>query len=68
MHVVVDRRSRWALLAGTRFVLAMVVLVGHMSMFNPVGHWWTRFGVYLDQTSAVFGFLLISGYSIAASI
>jgi peptidoglycan/LPS O-acetylase OafA/YrhL len=37
-------------------------------MFNPVGHWWTRFGVYLDQTSAVFGFLLISGYSIAASI
>jgi peptidoglycan/LPS O-acetylase OafA/YrhL len=59
---------RWTVLAATRFVLATVVLVGHMSLFDPIGHSWTRFGTFLNQGSAVYGFLIISGYSIAASL
>jgi len=52
--------TRWTVLAGTRFILASVVLVGHMSLFDPAGHWWTRFGTFLNQGSAVYGFLIIS--------
>jgi peptidoglycan/LPS O-acetylase OafA/YrhL len=59
---------RWTVLAGTRFILAGVVLVGHMSLFDPVGHQWTQIGIFFNQGSAVYGFLIISGYSIAASL
>ena len=63
-----EASMRWTVLAGTRFILACVVLVGHMSLFDPVGHQWTQIGTFLNQGSAVYGFLIISGYSIAASL
>lgn len=64
----IDDTVRWAILSGSRFVLSCIVLVGHMSAFDPAGHSWTKIGVYLNQGSAVYGFLIISGYSIAASL
>jgi peptidoglycan/LPS O-acetylase OafA/YrhL len=62
-----DDRSKWALLAVTRFVLAFVVLAGHLN-YLPGNHSWTLIGSVLNQGSAVYGFLVISGYSIAASL
>jgi peptidoglycan/LPS O-acetylase OafA/YrhL len=62
-----DERSKWAVLAATRFFLAAVVLTGHLS-YLPGHHDWTLIGLFLNQGSAVYGFLVISGYSIAASL
>ncbi|HEY1560265.1 MAG TPA: acyltransferase [Caulobacteraceae bacterium] len=62
-----DERSKWAVLALTRFILAGVVLVGHLN-YLPGDHAWTGIGTFLNQGSAVYGFLVISGYSIAASL
>ncbi len=62
-----DDRSKWAVLAATRFVLASVVLIGHLN-YLPGRHPWTLIGLILNQGSAVYGFLVISGYSIAASL
>ncbi len=44
-----------------------VVLVGHLN-YLPGRHPWTLVGLFLNQGSAVYGFLVISGYSIAASL
>jgi len=60
--------SNWALLAGLRFALAIDVLCGHMSLLFYGQHSWTYFGPWMYQESAVFGFFVVSGYSIAASI
>jgi peptidoglycan/LPS O-acetylase OafA/YrhL len=46
----------------------LVVLVGHLSYFTVRQVNWTSIALYLNQGSAVYGFLIISGYSIAASI
>ncbi|HEY1559365.1 MAG TPA: acyltransferase [Caulobacteraceae bacterium] len=62
-----DDRSKWAVLAATRFLLACVVLIGHLN-FLPGRHSWTMIGTFLNPVSAVYGFLVISGYSIAASL
>lgn len=60
--------SQWALLALLRFFLAMIVVIGHISFLvhpYPYG----IFGAgYFHPTSAVFGFFVLSGFSIAASI
>src|ERR1700736_3744326 len=60
--------SLWAVLAALRFSLAMVVVLGHCCSFVGGPTDWTYIGLWLNQGSAVFGFFIISGYSIAASL
>ncbi len=57
---------RWAVLAGLRFALAMVVVSGHLTWFTPAGR--PLLLSDLGGTAAVLGFLVISGYSIAHSL
>jgi peptidoglycan/LPS O-acetylase OafA/YrhL len=64
----IETSTKWELLGATRFILASIVLAGHISQFVTVNHGWTKWGLWLNQGSAVFGFLVISGYSIAASL
>lgn len=60
--------SQWDVLAVARFILAAIVLLAHLNG-RVGGHGWTSVVEHLqDARSAVFGFLLISGYSIAASL
>lgn len=61
-------RSQWAILSGLRFFLAVTVVIGHFSLFvRPDPHHIVGNG-YLNPGSAVFGFFILSGFSIAASI
>jgi peptidoglycan/LPS O-acetylase OafA/YrhL len=60
--------GQWAALAALRFCLAAIVVAGHFSLF-------VRFDTHrivgaglLNPLSAVYGFFVLSGYSIAASI
>jgi peptidoglycan/LPS O-acetylase OafA/YrhL len=63
--------NNWALLGGLRFCLALVVALTHLGMFAPavtassnlLVEAFTRYAAM----GAVFGFFLISGYSVAAS-
>ncbi len=63
-----ERPTSWELLAALRFFLAWVVLTGHLTWFSvtpiPWAEWFSAFG----GKAAVVGFLLVSGYSIAASL
>lgn len=63
-----DDPAAWAVISGLRFVLAAIVVLGHCSLLVAGPHDWTYIGMYLHQVSAVFGFFIISGYSIAASL
>jgi peptidoglycan/LPS O-acetylase OafA/YrhL len=60
--------SQWAILAALRFFLAATVALGHFALFvrnDPT----RMFGDgYLNPGSAVFGFFILSGFSIAASV
>ncbi len=58
--------SRWAVLAGLRFVLAVVVVSGHLTWFARGG--WPGPVSELGGTAAVLGFLVVSGYSIGHSL
>jgi peptidoglycan/LPS O-acetylase OafA/YrhL len=59
--------DHWACLAGMRFILASIVLFGHLSG-SGVGGIITK-GVFdYGELAAVVGFFIISGYSIANSI
>jgi peptidoglycan/LPS O-acetylase OafA/YrhL len=62
------QNAQWAVLAALRFFLAACVALGHFALFvrpDPTG----TFGdAYLNPGSAVFGFFILSGFSIAASI
>jgi peptidoglycan/LPS O-acetylase OafA/YrhL len=58
----------WAVLSVWRFFLAWVVMTGHMLWFsNNPERWATLFDAFSGK-AAVIGFLLVSGYSIAASL
>ena len=61
------REVRWEILAALRFFLAWVVLCGHSEWFLPQGSplaYFAQFG----GTTAVLGFMLVSGFSIASSL
>jgi peptidoglycan/LPS O-acetylase OafA/YrhL len=59
--------DHWALLAASRFVLAMIVYMGHLGGTlgnNHYTHEWWNYG----ELAAVLGFFVISGFSIGHSI
>ena len=60
--------TRWEMLAGLRFFLAWIVATVHLTAFlespNAMIEWFAAFGA----KPAVLGFLVVSGYSIAASL
>jgi peptidoglycan/LPS O-acetylase OafA/YrhL len=61
-------QTSWPLLAGLRFVLACIVMGSHLHWFSasPIG--WAAPFEDLGGKAAVVGFLLVSGYAIAASL
>lgn len=67
-HLSPDRKVNWGLLAGLRFLLAWIVLCNHLSLYSPNRIPWA--GAFSDfgGKASVIGFLLVSGYSIAASL
>ncbi len=61
--------DEWAILGGVRFLLAMLVLLGHCNDFRlRPGTGWTSAGAAFGGQAAVYGFLFISGYSMAHSL
>jgi peptidoglycan/LPS O-acetylase OafA/YrhL len=60
--------TQWAILAALRFFLATVVVLGHFSILVRSDHSGIVGLGYLHALSAVFGFFIISGFSIAASL
>ena len=64
------RAEHWAVLAGTRFFLACVVVNAHYRYVAGVGqaHPAAQVGIALGGGVAVIGFLAVSGFSIAHSI
>jgi peptidoglycan/LPS O-acetylase OafA/YrhL len=61
-----QKSSQWTVLAGTRFLLALCVLFTHSGIVEPGYFLFRHFGVVAYP--AVFGFFMVSGYSIAASL
>jgi peptidoglycan/LPS O-acetylase OafA/YrhL len=61
-------KTNWPLLSLLRFLLATIVLFHHSSYLIDSTSLATRIAMYCDANSAVFAFLLISGFSIAHSI
>jgi peptidoglycan/LPS O-acetylase OafA/YrhL len=59
--------SRWQILAGLRFLLAMVVVASHQIWFKKPDEAPPMLEM-LGGTSAVLGFLIVSGYSIGHSL
>lgn len=62
------QQTSWPILAGLRFVLAWIVMGGHLLWFAPDATVWTRPCEDLGGKAAVVGFLMVSGYAIAASL
>ncbi len=65
---VSDTKDSWAVLAALRFFLASTVMLGHFSLYIRFDHTGTFGAGLLNPLSAVFGFFILSGYSIAASL
>jgi len=60
--------ATWSLLAGWRFVLAVIVVICHLTVFlEPGQRAWLRWIQLIGGHDAVLCFLLISGASIASS-
>jgi peptidoglycan/LPS O-acetylase OafA/YrhL len=66
--LVVPRRPSWELLAVVRFFLAAVVVSSHLLLFATTPAAWARALDAFGGKAAVVGFLLVSGYSISASL
>jgi len=62
-----DGKDLWAILAGLRALFAFVVLATHVNSFTPHAAWLMPV-MHLGAFTAVVGFFVISGYSIAHSI
>ncbi len=62
--------NEWAVLGALRFVLAVIVLLGHTDDFSVPGGRpeWVAIGNWLCPSAAVVAFLMVSGYSMAHSI
>ncbi|MEB3219526.1 MAG: acyltransferase [Nostocales cyanobacterium 94392] len=58
---------QWQILAGLRFFLAWIVFCNHLRWFVPSENFLLKFNQF-SAFSAVLGFFMISGYSIAHSI
>jgi peptidoglycan/LPS O-acetylase OafA/YrhL len=63
-------QDHWAVLAVTRFALALIIVNVHYRQILPAPHVHpvSQLAMGLGGTAAVYGFLLISGFSIAHSI
>lgn len=61
-------KDTWALLALLRFCLAVTVVAGHFSLYVRYDTHHIFGAGYLNPLSAVYGFFILSGYSIAASL
>lgn len=61
-----EKKINWEILSLTRFLLAFIVLVGHLEAYVNVGI--LKFYHDLGSFEAILGFLLISGLSIGKSI
>jgi peptidoglycan/LPS O-acetylase OafA/YrhL len=61
------KSTNWESLAILRFALAWIVFAGHLMWFTGRKGWAADVEVF-DAKAAVVGFLLVSGYSIAASL
>jgi len=60
--------TNWEVLAALRFVLAGIVLSTHLPMFVSGSVRWAEALRQLSGKAAVVGFLIVSGYSISASL
>lgn len=61
-----QKKINWEILSLTRFLLAMIVTVGHLVGHSDIG--FLKWYSYLGSFEAILGFLLISGFSIGTSI
>ncbi len=59
-------KVNWEILAFLRFILASVVMIGHLSEGRDLG--FLKVFTYLGSFEAILGFLVISGFSIGRSI
>jgi hypothetical protein len=57
--------EKWSLLAGFRFLLALVVAAGHLGRFTSLKG--LQLIAWLNPFHAILGFLLVSGYSVGSS-
>jgi peptidoglycan/LPS O-acetylase OafA/YrhL len=63
-----NQNTRWDVLALWRFVLAMIVVLGHFAVYIKPDPSHIFGEGYLHPLGAVYGFLILSGYSIASSL